>query len=178
MSGAVMAIATVGAVIVRPTSNAVAPKLRDHDARRRVEPQDTRLPRRDETVLKRHRHGSDGAVPAHRQAAGGFDEQDRDIAIGPCRRIENGARHDVVAARFEHQPGADPVEFGHEMRALFDHGGAVQLRAAAGHQPNRIAAGMAVDAEEAVPRHDGLRSERDGMELRHCERSEAIHLPT
>src|SRR6478736_3425386 len=136
---------------------AVAPKLRDHDARRRVEPQDTRLPRRDETVLKRHRYRSDGAVPAHRQAAGGFDEQERDIAIGARRRIENGARHDVVAARLEHQSGADPVEFGHEMRALFDHRGAVQLRAAAGHQPHRISAGMAVDAEEAMPRHGYLR---------------------
>jgi hypothetical protein len=34
-----------------------------------------------------------------------------------------------VAARLEHQPGADPVELAQEMRALLHHGRAVEQRA-------------------------------------------------
>jgi hypothetical protein len=42
------------------------------------------------------------------------------------------------------------------MRALFDHRAAFKLRAAAGDQPHWIAAGVTVDAEETVSRHDNL----------------------
>ena len=43
-----------------------------------------------------------------------------------------------------------------EMRALLDHGRAFELGAAAGDQPHGIAAGMTVDTEEAMTRHDDL----------------------
>ena len=77
----------------------------------------------------------------------------RDVAIVARRRIEDRARHHVVAARLEHQPGADPVVFGEEMRAPLHHRRALEQRPAAGDQPHRIAAGMAVDAEEGVAGH-------------------------
>ena len=82
------------------------------------------------------------------------------------RRIEDRARHHVVAARLEHQPGADPVEFGEEMRAPLHHRRALEQRPAAGDQPHRIAAGMAVDAEEGVSRHGGLRTAAGGRARR------------
>jgi hypothetical protein len=59
-----------------------------------------------------------------------------------------------MAARLEHQPGADPVEFAQEMRAAFQHGGALQPRAAAGNEADRVAAGVAVKAREGVDGHD------------------------
>ena len=77
----------------------------------------------------------------------------RRVAVGSRRRVEDGTRHDVVAARLEHQPGADPVEFRQKMRPFLDHAGTVQDWPATGHQPYRIAAGMPVDAEERVSRH-------------------------
>ena len=122
-------------------------------AGRRVEPEHARRLRLHQPVLDGHGHRADRAVAAHRQAAGRLDEQDGDVAIGPRRRIEDRARHHVVAARLEHQPGADPVIFGQEMRAPLHHGRAVEQRPAAGDQPHRIAAGVAVDAEEGMAGH-------------------------
>jgi hypothetical protein len=62
-----------------------------------------------------------------------------------------------VATRLEHQAGADPVVFGEEMLAALEHAGAGQLRhAAAAHHPHRVAAGVAVDAEERVPGHRSI----------------------
>ena len=49
----------------------------------------------------------------------GLDEQDRDVAIGAGRRIEDRARHHVVAARLEHQRRADPVVVARENPARF-----------------------------------------------------------
>ena len=87
------------------------------------------------------------------------------------RRIEDRAGHHVVAARLEHQPFADPVIFGEEVRALLDHGRAVEGGAAAGDQPHRIAAGVAVDAEETVARHDGSpRSNTNRLKRRDLQR--------
>ena len=115
--------------------------------------QHARRLRLDQPVLDGHRHRADGAVAAHRQAARRLDEQDGDVAILARRRIEDRARHHVVAARLEHQPGADPVIFGEEMRPPFHHRRALEQRAAAGDQPHRIAAGVAVDAEEGWRGH-------------------------
>ena len=124
---------------------------------RRVDGEPARLARGDEAVLDAHGDGADGAVAAHRQAARGLDEEHRHVAVGPGRRIEDRARHHVVAARLEHQAGADPVELAQEMRALLQHGGALEPRPAAGDQADRIAAGVAVDAGEGVGGH-GLRT--------------------
>ena len=44
----------------------------------------------------------------------------------PRRRVEDRARHHVVAARLEHQAGADPVVLGEEMRPLLHHRAAVE----------------------------------------------------
>ena len=104
-------------------------------------------------MLDPHGHRADGAVAAHRQAAGGLDEQDGDVAVGAQRRIEDRSRHHRVAARLEHQRLADPVVVGEEVLALLAHRRPGQRRRAAGDQPDRIAAGVAVDAEEAEGAH-------------------------
>ncbi len=82
--------------------------------------------RRHQPALERHGDGPDGAVAAHGQAARGLDEEEGDVRVGARRRIQDGARHHVVATRLEHQPGADPVVFCEEMGALLDHVGALQ----------------------------------------------------
>ena len=120
---------------------------------RRVDAQHARLARRHQLVLERHGHRPDGAMTAHRQAARRFDEQERDVAIGAGRRIEDRPGHHVVSAGLEAQAGADPVELGEEMGALLHHGGAHERRAAARHETHRVAARVTVDAEERVPGH-------------------------
>ena len=72
------------------------------------------------------------------------------VGVLAHRLVEDRARHHVVAARLEHQAGADPVVAGDEILALLAHGGAVERRAAAGDDADRIAAGMGVDAEEGL----------------------------
>ena len=125
-----------------------------HDAAgRRVDVEHARRRRRHQPVLDRHGDGADRAVAAHRQAAADLDEQDADVAIGARRRIEDRARHHVVAARLEHQRLADPVVVGEEIEPPLAHGRALEQRPAARHQPHRIAAGMAVEAGEGVHRH-------------------------
>ena len=109
--------------------------------------------RRHQPLLDQHGDGADGAVAAHRQAAAGLDEDQRRIGVVAQRLVEDGAGHDVVAARLEHQAGADPVVVGEEMLALLAHGGATKRRAAAGHHAHRIAGGMGIDAEEGAAGH-------------------------
>ena len=133
----------------------------DH-AGRCIQHQRSRRPGSHQPVLERHGHRSDGSVAAHRQAARGLDEQDRDVAIVARRWIQDRTRHHVVAARLEHQPGADPVILGEEMRPALHHRRALEQRAAAGDKADGIAAGMSVDAEEGVTRH--------GSEPCRCER--------
>ena len=129
---------------------------RHHPAGRRIEIEHARRRRRDQPVLDRHGDGADGAVAAHRQAAAHLDEQDADVAVGAGRRIEHRARHHVVAARLEHQRLADPVVVREEIEPPLAHGGALEQRRAARHQPHRIAAGMAVEAGEGMDRHGCL----------------------
>ena len=59
-----------------------------------------------------------------------------------------------MAARLEHEAGADPVILGHEMLALLAHRVAVQGRAAAGDDADRIARRVGIDAEEGLAIHD------------------------
>jgi hypothetical protein len=66
-----------------------------------------------------------------------------------------------MAARLEHQPGADPVVFGEEMGALLGHGRAVEPWAAAGDEAHRVAAGVAVDAMESVVGHGNGSQKRE-----------------
>jgi len=55
-----------------------------------------------------------------------------------------------MAARLEHQRGAHPVVVAQEQVAAFEDRQMRQQRGAARDHPDRVAAGMAVDAEEAV----------------------------
>ena len=87
----------------------VAAVLGLDDAGRHFEDEAALPLRRDQALLDQHRHRADGAVAAHRQAAARLDEEDRGVAILAHRLVEDRARHDVVAARLEHQAGADPV---------------------------------------------------------------------
>ena len=72
-------------------------------------------------LLEGEGDGADGAVAAHRQAAGRLDVEEGDVAVLARRRIEDRPGHDVVAARLEHQARADPVVFRHEVGAPLDH---------------------------------------------------------
>ena len=76
---------------------------------------------RHQSFLQRHRDGADRAVTAHRQAAADLDEQHAEVAIGARGRVEDRTRHDVVAARLEHQGVADPIVLGQEDLALLGH---------------------------------------------------------
>src|SRR5262249_52669720 len=94
-------------------------------------------------------------VAAHRQAARCLNEENRDVAIGAGRRIKDRARHHVVAARLEHEPGADPVMMFEEILPAVEHGGAFEPgHAAPGHDTNRIAASMSVDAKKCRSGHE------------------------
>ena len=138
----------------RVDEGAVLRIARLDEAGRRVEPEQARRLGLDEAVLERDRHRADGAVAAHRQAARSLDEENPDVAVVARRRVEDRARHHVVAARLEHQPGADPVVPAEKMLAALEHRRALERRdRAAGDDPDRIAAGVAVDAEEGVARH-------------------------
>ena len=125
--------------------------LGHHPPRRRVEVEPARLARAHQPLLQRHGDGADRAVPAHRQAARHLDEQHADVAVRRGRRVEDRARHHVVPARLEHQGGADPVVIGRGSPAASRSCVAPrEQRPAAGDQPHRAAAGVAVDAEEGL----------------------------
>ena len=55
----------------------------------RVDRKLARLSRGDQPVFDGHRDCANGAVAAHRQAPGGFDEQDRHVTVGPGRRVQD-----------------------------------------------------------------------------------------
>src|SRR5258708_99336 len=107
---------------------AVALILGDDAAGGRVERDLPPPARRDETVLEPHRYRTDRAVATHRQAARYLDEEDRGVAIVAQRRVEERARHDVVAARLEHQGMADPVEAGEKIEPALAHRRALEHR--------------------------------------------------
>ena len=58
-----------------------------------------------------------------------------------------------MAARLEHQPGADPVKLRQEMRPAFQHRRALKARPSTADYPHGIAASVTVDALEGVVRH-------------------------
>ena len=93
---------------------------------------------------------ADRAMAAHRQAAGGFDEQDAAVHVLARGRVEEAARRHVVAAWFEAKAGADPVKARQEILAPLDHAGAAQQGRAADDEADRIAGRMPVDAEKGV----------------------------
>ena len=73
---------------------------------------------------------------------------------GPGRRVEDTAGHHVVAARLEHQAGADPVVMLQEMlRAARSSVAPAKRRRAAGDDAHGIAAGVGVDAEKGMAVH-------------------------
>jgi hypothetical protein len=58
-----------------------------------------------------------------------------------------------VATGLEHQGMPDPVEFAEKMLAFFAHVGAHQIGAAACYEPDGVATGVCVDAEEGFYGH-------------------------
>ena len=90
------------------------------------------------------------ASPNAGQAARGLDIDHPNIAVGPQGRIKNCAGHHIVAARFEHQTGADPIVARHEILAPRTHGVAGQGWPAARNQTYWVAAGVTVDTKEGV----------------------------
>src|SRR3569833_1097486 len=59
-----------------------------------------------------------------------------------------------MAARFEHQRAPHPVVIAKKNLALLDHRHVRQQRSDAGDDAHRVAAGVGIDAEEAVTRHE------------------------
>jgi len=127
--------------------------VRDHEAGRGVEAEGARLGGRDEAVLDDRRHRADRAMAAHGQTPRGLDEEEADVAVGAGRGVEDGARHHVVAARLEHEAGADPVEASEEVLPALEHGGALEDGHRAAGDPDGVPAGVAVDAEEGRAGH-------------------------
>ncbi len=124
-----------------------------HQARRRFHAHDAGCFGANETMLNGDGDGADGAVAAHGQAAAGFDKQYRYVVFGVVGRVQNTARHHVVAARFKHQTFANPVVFAEKMLAFFAHVAAFKNGAAARYNAYGIAAGMGINAEKSFGRH-------------------------
>src|SRR3546814_16453754 len=95
---------------------------------------------------------------------------DLDAAIGiiPGRRIQKTAGHHVMSARFEAEPGPDPVETGEEVLPPFRHVGALEQRSPARDEADGVTGGMAVDADEGMPhRRQAACALRDGRVASH-----------
>ena len=137
----------------RHVAEIVARVFRLDDAGRHLQPQVPFPLRRDQPFLDENGDRADGAMAAHGQAARGLDEEQRRVGIVTQRLVEDRARHDIVTARLEHEAGADPVVALEEILALLAHAGAVQRRAAPGHDAHRIAGRVGIDAEEGMAAH-------------------------
>ncbi len=106
----------------------------------------------DHAGLDQHGGDADGAVAAHRQAAGHLDEDHAPVAVRPGRRLQDRAAHRGVAARLVHQQRAQVVHLGHEVLPPLGHGGAGDDADAAGDDPGRHALGVGVDRVERTDR--------------------------
>src|ERR1700692_3654533 len=116
----------------------------------RVQPHDAWLTRTHKTVFDRGGDGADGSVTTHRQTTAHLDKENRDIAVGTSRGIQDRAGHDFVSAGLEHQGRADPVELLLEVSAALDHVCTLEYWGATSHHAHRVAAGVAVDTEEGA----------------------------
>jgi hypothetical protein len=58
-----------------------------------------------------------------------------------------------MSSRFEHESGSDPIILREKMLASLAHGAAFELWTALLDNPNRVAAGVSVDAGEGVNGH-------------------------
>lgn len=128
-------------------------KIDQHQARRRFHAHDAGRFGANEAMLNGDGDGADGAVAAHGQAAAGFDKQHRYVVFGVVGRVQNTARHHVVAARFKHQTFANPVVFAEKMLAFFAHVAAFKNGATARYDAYGIAAGVGINAEKSFGRH-------------------------
>ena len=131
------------------------------EAGRRLEPQHARRLRPHQPVLDRHRHGADGAVAAHRQAAGGLDEQDADVAIRP-RSADRGCEPDIMS--WPRGSNIRPVRIQSNSARKCWRRSLMLAPLSCGpppdHHAHRIAAGMGVDAAEGEFGHRRSRSGR------------------
>lgn len=117
-----------------------------HQSGRGVQPdRGDRLDDLDHPGLHQHGGHPDGAVAAHRQAAGDLDEQHPPVRVRARRRLQDRPAHGGVSPRLEHQQGADPVQVFHEVAAPVGHGPAGNDADPAGDDPGRHALGVGVD---------------------------------
>jgi hypothetical protein len=126
------------------------PVVRLNRTGRCLQTQESGLPWLGQAAFQGEGDGADGPMAAHGQAAAGLDIENGHIEARVARRIQDSPGHQIVAARFEHQAGADPVIAAHEVLPPLAHGGAGQRRAAAGDQADRIATCVPVDAEKCI----------------------------
>ena len=112
-------------------------------AGRGVQPdQRDRLADLDHPGLHQHGGGPDGAVPAHRQAAGDLDVQHADVGVRAGGRLQDRSGHRGMSTRFVHQQGAHVIGVVEEPLAPFEHGGAGHCPDAAGDHPGRHTLGV------------------------------------
>ncbi len=91
----------------------------------------------DHALLDEHGGDPDGAMAAHREAAGHLDEQDGDVRVGAGRWLQDRTGHRRMPARLEHEERAEVVVLGLERGATGEHVGSGQRHEAAGHHARR-----------------------------------------
>ena len=123
----------------------------DDQPGRGVEPdRGDRLDDRDHAGLDQHGGDADGAVTAHRQAAGHLDVEHAPVAVGPGRRLQDRAAHRGVPARLVHQEQPQVVQVLHEVQPPLVHGGARDDADAAGDDARRHPLGVRVDGGDQL----------------------------
>jgi hypothetical protein len=96
--------------------------LGDDQAGRGVEPDPgDRLRHLDHAGLDQHRGHPDGAVAAHRQAAGHLDVEHPPVGVGAGRRLQERAAHRGMTARLVHQEQPQVVVVREEVLAPLRH---------------------------------------------------------
>ena len=93
---------------------------------------------------------ADGAVAAHRQAAGDLDEEHAPVGVVARRRLQDRSRHRRVPARLAHQQQAQVVALGLEAQLALEHRRAGQRPDPAGDDPRRHALGVRVDGGQVA----------------------------
>ncbi len=143
---------------------------RDHEARRGVEPdRGDRLLHLDEPRLHQHGRDADGAVTAHREAAGHLDVQDAPVAVVARGRLQDRAAHRRVPARLRHEQEPQVVEVLDEVQAALVHGGAGDHAEAARDDAGRHALRVRVDGvEDAGGPHASIIARRGGRARGAC----------
>ncbi len=111
-------------------------------SRRGLNRESARNSRRHQSLLNRGCDEADRARTAHRKAAADLDEDDSEIAVLAVGGIDDRTRHDVVAARLEHQRLPNPVMVANENFSSLGDRQMRKQRSAASDQAHRVSAGV------------------------------------